>query len=978
MQREDFKKWAEHGCRQYSDDPWFFIRELAQNSRDAFARMIKAGARRSSSGEEIFEFEDNGTGMTLDHARSYLFRLYASSKDDDRRSAGKYGIGFWSVLRFDPSHILIESRTQQESWGIIIDDNFNLTKVRCGLSHQGTRITLSREAACGSEREFQEAARKALKRYCRYLRRNNRKSNKLPVIFQGKNLTRSIRLPGPLSLSFRDGRVEGAVGFADTPSVRLYARGLPVWKGLILDELSHTEDRSIGRSEMAQGLNPVFLLNGNNLNVIMSRRAVIDDKELSNVRKSAHGAMSRLVQMHMERAFPQSRLQKLLDAGRKGWDSLLRLPPAYIILAVLIALLGVVAANFLPGLGNFLPGLKRGQAPQDVSVLPSTYSGAVVEDLTAAGRANVNLTYEPPVEAWFKILTADYYDSKSGFIFVKESGALKPSPPFACKNECLSVRFRIDRGGQTTLPAPSGYLLEPDSLRYNGSPLTGIRQSPGGDTIVVLPGVGGLLEYTCGPSPQAERIDDAYQKRLTLLPENMSMPRDIQKVIARASVKSTDARLFTALSLTHMLVSYDDSQQTAEIYRGLKEGGEWLPFVINAEKGDCDVLNGLNALLLRKMGVPSRLAIGLLGRSGRAISELHAWTEYYDGQWRTVDATPIEEAAPLVDARPPDTAHSRPGNIRTDSGPVPSRINLVEPAEGDESDIALAKRALIHPVRAKEPPPGLTTRSRDLTTFILILFSILSAALAIVLSVFLVMQRRQWEHMRGVKDPRLAEYLLARMVNSAAVHPRMWRHARGLWLHRILPTLDGPRISIVEASKLAHKRKLFLGSQSCPLAMDAASAGSVILDRDNRAFGPFLARLSGVVDLDAMEKIKPQSLKSESDPFAHLLGTVNRMLERSGPGGIRCLHSPGLSSVDSRDIDLKTLSLPRDCEWPKRFIAVNPNGVFVREYCALFERNPQLAAFKLIQKLTRDSLFLSEDSEKIRRVSSRILVEEAS
>ena len=389
MRREDFRKWAEHGCRQYGEDPWFFIRELAQNSRDAGAALIRVRAYRGEGGMETVEFEDDGTGMSLEHARRYLFRLYASSKDEDTRSAGKYGIGFWSVLRYDPDYLLVESRTSRESMAVLIDRDFNLHSVECTLKHRGTRITLSRSARHGNEEELRRAVEKALKHYCRFLRRNNRRGDKLPVVFRGKNLTRSMRLAGPLSLSFREGPVEGSVGFAESPSVRLFARGLPVWKGMVLDELSHTEERSSSRNEISRGLAPVFLLNGNRLNVVMSRRAVIDDHELGRIRKTARRALNRLIQLHMEQAFPRSLPQRALDGMSAAARRLLRMPPAYALVFLLVVLLGVLA-------GNFLPGFFHPSSSTRSSVLPATYSGAVVEDLSGSGRSGVDLTYDPP------------------------------------------------------------------------------------------------------------------------------------------------------------------------------------------------------------------------------------------------------------------------------------------------------------------------------------------------------------------------------------------------------------------------------------------------------------------------------------------------------------------------------------------------------------------------------------------------------
>jgi hypothetical protein len=260
---------------------------------------------------------------------------------------------------------------------------------------------------------------------------------------------------------------------------------------------------------------------------------------------------------------------------------------------------------------------------------------------------------------------------------------------------------------------------------------------------------------------------------------------------------------------------------------------------------------------------------------------------------------------------------------------------------------------------------------------LLLAVSMLSTGAALLLAVFLVMQRRRWEQMRRVKDPQEAEDLLARMLSSASVHPRMWRHARGLWVHRVLPTLEGSRISIVEAGRLAADRKLFIGSGSNPLATEASLAGSCVLDRDHRAFGPFLSRLSGTIDLDAIERLRPAETETGASSLARLLDEANRVLARAGAGAVRFHHAPGLVRDDFRDVDLRTLTLPRGSEWPRCFIAVNAKGSLASACGDLFERNAPLAVFRFIEKAASDSLLLGRDGNRIRRNAARILIEEA-
>ena len=107
MKGSDFKKWAEISHQSYGRDTWFFIRELAQNSRDAGATAIEVDAYLNNNHQEVLTFTDNGCGMDFSHARQYLFRLYASSKTKEKFSAGMYGAGFWTILRYNPEIVAI-------------------------------------------------------------------------------------------------------------------------------------------------------------------------------------------------------------------------------------------------------------------------------------------------------------------------------------------------------------------------------------------------------------------------------------------------------------------------------------------------------------------------------------------------------------------------------------------------------------------------------------------------------------------------------------------------------------------------------------------------------------------------------------------------------------------------------------------------------------------------------------------------------
>lgn len=960
MKGQEFRKWAEHGVRQYGGDPWFLLRELAQNSRDAGASVIKVRALRD--GElEVLEFEDDGSGMSMAHARRYLFTLYASSKDGDDRSAGKYGIGFWTVLRYAPTHVIVESRRGREGWAILIDENFRLSRIPCKLSHRGTRVTLARRAQEGTEADFRRSVRKGLRRYCSYLRRNDRASSKLPVLFHGENLTRSMKLPGMVSYSFRDGSVEGAVGLGDAPRVYLHARGLPVWKGAVLDELSHRARPDPGQSEIAAGLAPVFLLNGNHLNVIMSRKAVVDDRALHRVKKVARNAMARLVHLHVDRTVPRSLAGRVGDAVGDGWRALGRTRPAYLILALAVVVLAAVVAYRFP---LFTGGGGRG----DGATLPGTYMGALVTGPPGEGPI-VDLTYQPPVDVWFGMVTAQTWDPARGFVVSEQDDRASGSGGVTCRDDCVQVRVKVERGGRVRLPVPVGHDVDPATLQLDGQPMDGLAHTLTGDAVVQIPRSGGVLTYATGPAPDRQVGDE----RALMATGPEPLPADVRQVIDRVRDRRVQARVMASVTLTRSLLAYDTSHQTAQTYRGLQSADSWTGFVLETGKGDCDVLNGLNAMLLRQMGVPARLVIGLVGKGGRAIGQLHAWTEYLDGGWQTVDATPPRHwpgtAMAVASAQAP-AADPAEG-----IGTVPSPVT-------DTSSGEPAQPPAPAPWQAPAPSAPITESSPEGEpvlggldpVWVVAAGSLVLAGLLLV--VLMLLGRRDYERMSGTESAEAGEKVLARILTSAALQPGMWRHAGELWSRRLLPTLDGRRISLVRARELSRAGKLFTGTERGELASGAAAAGSVVLDRSHGAFGSFIASLPGVIDLDEIEEHAPVFDETQDDALGRVLVWTNRVLRSPGREDIRVVRAPGLHGRDLRDVDLSGLKQGRSPSWPRRYVALAPEGELASELGSLATSNLPAAVYLLVQTVTTQSGFMTRRGDRIRARISEALVAE--
>jgi hypothetical protein len=650
MLGKDFRNLAEAVTRTYGNNPWFFLRELAQNSRDAGAKSIRVKAERTAAGFETLTFTDDGRGMTSAHARRFLFRLYASDKTNDKMSAGKYGIGFWTILSFQPTRIVLESRHNKNSWAVVLDSELRAQSAPCSLNLPGTTIVLARPAVFSSAPEFSQTVEKELRGYCQYLRRNDRRGTMLPVYFHEQNVTVPMSLPGPLSYSFHIGTVEGAVGLAEKPLVRLYARGLPVWEGALLNQMSHLQPPEDGHPEIGPGLAPVFLLNGNRLDVTFSRNLALENRALEKVRKTSEKALRLLLTNSLENAFPRKwyqrgsdRLRSLFSRlGRPGWKLL---PLA---LLVILPLEIIILSRFFPA--------KTTRAPSFFSLQTDSvrYPGATVGMFFSESTAP--LTYNPPISSWFKVFAAEDYDLQTGFVHRADRFLSVPLPFQSC-SPAKTVRMRLSTSGagRIFLPLPPGHVINPSGVVFEGGQQLQVFSNSQGESSVEVPASAGTVAYQSCPQTENRELSVAEILRLTGLPDGLALPAALERPLTDARFLTAAEKVTRANDLVRELISYDTSWSTVRSYQHRAPGQPWLVKVLAIGKGDCDIINGVNVILLRKMGIPSRLVIGLIGIQGRIQSGLHAWSEYFDWGWKISDASAASAKATIL---MPETARS--------------------------------------------------------------------------------------------------------------------------------------------------------------------------------------------------------------------------------------------------------------------------------------------------------------------------------
>lgn len=946
-----------------------FLRELAQNARDAGASRIDVSS--STEGDEVVvTFTDDGCGMSYAHARRYLFTLYASSKETDARSAGRYGVGFWSVLLFDPDHILIESMTSNgESWAMSFDGGLgHQSHVSCGIGARGTRVTIRKRIADPEDAKILAMIEDSIARQCRYLRRNDRGATILAVSHNGKRIDRPFSVSGPCWMAFKCGNVEGAIGLGHTPSVELYARGLLVWKGTTINELKYGAE-AIDDNTHPEGLAPVYIINGNDLSVTLDRRAVVDDKELARVRRVARRRMRELVGRYLDSISRRPLHERFRDWIAGLWEDL-RLGRRLIPIAAVISLLLLVVAALL-----FAPGLLRrwrpseepeaaDAAPEILIVAPPAstphsenparggFQGPMVEPLGAS--PSLMLTYEPPTDVNFRTAVASALHPGRGIVASASGSPPRPAPAYRCAAGCLDVSVVVASGpGRLSIPVPTGHRVEPSSGRIDGNPAGKLQLDGEGQPFLLLDSpINGTLRYRTGPG--TEPLEPRRWNDLLRVPSRMRLPPAYASVAATAAAAdTTEEKVATITVFVRSLIAYDRSPATAAAYRkflSMDPKTGWTEFVTAIGRGDCDVKNTLAVLMLRRSGVPSRLAIGIAGVEGKAAPGMHAWTEYHDGTWVPADATGAPARQPTTGE--PSLARHPPATLPP-AAAEPAATPIPEPpsAAPDSSG------------------PGITA---GLPRTIAIAAALVAAFFG-TLGLILLLAGRGYRRMNAPGGRDVRQKIAAKMLMGALVQPEIWLRGSGLSSRRLLPVLGrGKKMSLDEAAGLGARGTLWYSTGKSQLARLSVARGARILDASDDAFGEIVSRIAKAVNLDRVSGLRPlyaESLPEEQISAGRLIEELDRLVSLAGwPEGTVAV-SPGLSGAMCRDVHLEGLGAAFD-GFPSTFIAVSPANSEVARRARLMEKRPGLAAFMLLDLVLPASEILAADRELIRKLAA--------
>jgi hypothetical protein len=813
-----FLERARREALRYGSDPWVFVRELLQNSRDAKARSVELRAEEGPGGA-LLACGDDGAGMTFDHARRFLFTLYASSKEGDRGAAGRFGVGFWSILRFQPSRIVVRSWPKRgEPWEVELDGALSRVERRAPPSRRGhgTEVILERPSRDG---QLARRVRDAAFQSGRFLRRRDDRTRPLLVRVNGEALAAPFRLPAP-STSFRRGRLRGAVGLGREARVELFARGLRVRSATAVEDLLAPDGSSsltrVRFPTLAEGVAPQAILDGEDLELLLAREDVRANAALRRLVRLAQAELRRLVESQLEAVRPGGRARRAVGVGLVilatgaafGGASWLRTTPVGA-----RAARGWARPSFSEEVSRVAPTPRPSRPFRD---LASLYKGPR-SDVLGSDEAAVPLLYSPPEKPLhFAALLLDRPLESPRPL---EEGLFADGPP--CPEDGVLVALFVEDGpGPLRLPRPTGDRVCAGSAQLDGRPLE-LRRATTGDPYVALDRrVRGVLRYRtapgAGPAPAP-----AWPF--------LAAPEPLAAEAVRLRARPPSERISTATDWVRRRIVYSTSAATAERHAAAARAGQdLLTRALAIGAGDCDVQNAVLTALLQAAGVKARLAVGFLGRNGRALAPLHAWVEVEDGEglWHVADASPVS-ATPGSDDEAPD-----------------------EP----RVVVAGGMRRASPSAWSKGVPLWLGSA--------LGAFGILGGA-----GLLLTRPRR--------KVNLAPDHELAPLLQGALERPEAFRHVPALFTRRLVPTLSGRPVSLDGAGSPARARRLFRSASGGGLARRAAERGAVVL-ATARAEGRVVADSLGAIDLDEWDAFLAGCRRTP------LLAAVDARLRRLG------------------------------------------------------------------------------------------------
>jgi len=668
---QNFFARAEREANRYGDDPWVFLRELVQNSRDAGATDIEFHASRRG-GMEILTCCDNGEGMTEPEFRAYFLRLYASSKEEDPGSIGYFGVGFWSTLLFVPEKIRVTSCRGGKTLAFEIDPGQTAIRpVAPEPLNTGTRIELFRSASLADEAAFAATMRERLIYYVGFVR-PQKQATDLRLFCNGVQINGSFPVPKQWGQAFKTRAFDGVIGFGKMPYVRIYKGGILVRDLVSLSEV--IPSRKSHLPDNGWSLHPTIQINIDGLQVLMDRRKIFEDPLLF---KAVDYCEQQLLRQHKRlvgQLFPMNFRNRILRlASRFAWR------PALATLLLVVA--GFLAAYLLherlsntgpnrAAAGPYHPGAappdpRRSRAPESERLDEAlrNWNGSVIDYRNSNG-VRWAFNYEGP-NLLFRIRTFAAFDPIQGL--GPEDHRQMGSYPQLPRAPGPGAKISMGLSGTkqwTCLPLPSGYAVDADKVRAADGRKLGLSLNQFGEPVIraTRPLTINYEIFPCDMPPEG---------LVTEAPEVIDWPADFRHQIDRVRGWDPNRAAQTLTAFVARNFTYTRDSAAADSFN--RDTRPWIEKLIAARSGDCDVLNGLLALMLRSAGIRAYLCVGLVGFEGQVKSDFHAWTRYYDGRWQDVDVSGLalrQGRTALADSNDPAAADLEGQQPDSASGPA--------------------------------------------------------------------------------------------------------------------------------------------------------------------------------------------------------------------------------------------------------------------------------------------------------------------
>lgn len=897
---------------------------------------------QEDQGTERVLCRDDGEGMSFEHARRYLFSLYASSKEDAKNQAGKFGVGFWSILRFEPTSITIRSRPRVGlGWGLRLDGALEHATQVDPAETVGTEILLERP---GGDGRLDHRVYDAVWQSARYLYTRDDPDRALIVTVNGRPANAEFTLPAP-SAAFRRGAVRGVVGLGPAPRVELFSRGLRVRSAASLEDLlaptgRHTARMRVRFPELPGGLAPQALLESDKLELMLSRSDARDTRSLAKLVRLGQQELERLIERQLSHTRPLPWYQRWWVAGKSRLRDSVLVRAGVGTLTGLVLALGIgwglwgrpLAATPLP---NTVPSTMTlddsGEpVPRAYRDLGARYRGPKVDVLSPGSAEPIPLTYTPGHERlYFAALSFSALAVDGSPIHQAIAEDLEDYAMSSCVDECVTVRLPVvaeTRG--TRIPVPTGYRIAPGSAKLDGRPVEIRASAEGHPALLSTERRAGMLEF------QASFAPDSAAPPPLQMPDGL--PKDLRRLARTLQTKPIDERVEDLVRIVQERVRYDRSPLTAQRHAAAQAAGQgFIARTLALRAGDCDVQNGLLVALLHAAHVHARLAVGYVGRNGRVHPWLHAWVEYRDedGHWRVSDAS--ENAAAV------------PGTL--DLGATPE-LPLAAASEAIVTGLPPTSpqhaTALVPAPAAAPPavgPQSPTIARRTFFGWVSDLDRRLPWFFRGLPLLFLAFGLWSWvggRTRRAIKLDHRAD--LSRLLQGVLQQPAAFGNFSALFTRPLVPLSHGHAISLNRARELAALGRLYRSELRPGLARNAARSGAAVIDV-RLPEGRTVADALGAIDLDLWAKAIEGSF---ADP---LTDAVNDYVRTRG-------EDWGLRLIDQGPTEVVVLDLaPLGVQLPgirgTRVVLVDRNCPWMVEARDLWRTSPQAAVFSILDRV---------------------------